>query len=242
MCGLLAEGQVAAPLGGQLQRPLGLVEGDVGLDAAGRRHRHPLAARRQHGRCWSPSSGRLLGRGAVTGILVQPLQQVAHLLDALGNPCDLLAHAVQLGLLLGAGAALVVLQRREPDARLVVARLLGLELLALGAAALDHARRLFSSLASPTACALSSGNAEDSSMALRTMVNASSRRVIITGGGLRPILCRAASSAEIAPWRCSSVPRSCLSSTSSSAELRLDLARARPRSAGCACRSRPAGR
>ena len=53
-------------------------------------------------------------------------------------------------------------------------------------------------------------------MALRTIDSASSRRVIITGGGLRPMRCMAASSAAIVPWRCSSEPRRCFSCASSS--------------------------
>ena len=43
-------------------------------------------------------------------------------------------------------------------------------------------------------------------MALRTIESASSRRVTITGGGLRPMRCMAASREEIVPWRCSSEP------------------------------------
>ena len=53
-------------------------------------------------------------------------------------------------------------------------------------------------------------------MALRTIVSASSRRVTITGGGLRPMRCMAASRAEIEPCRSSSDPRKCLSCASSS--------------------------
>ena len=59
-------------------------------------------------------------------------------------------------------------------------------------------------------------------MALRTMVSASSRRVTITGGGLRPMRCMAASRAEIEPCRDSSDPRRCLL-------LRLELSQTRLR-------------
>ena len=62
--------------------------------------------------------------------------------------------------------------------------------------------RSLSCSASATACPLSSGKADASSMALRTMDRASSRRVTITGGGFLPMRCMAASSAEIEPWRC----------------------------------------
>ena len=44
----------------------------------------------------------------------------------------------------------------------------------------------------------------------------SSRRVTITGGGFRPMRCMAPSSAEIEPWRASSVSRRCFSCASSS--------------------------
>ena len=61
-------------------------------------------------------------------------------------------------------------------------------------------------------------------MALRTIDRASSRRVTITGGGLRPMRCMAASRPEIDPCRCSSVPRSCRSCVSQFAQPRLDEA------------------
>ncbi len=76
--------------------------------------------------------------------------------------------------------------------------------------------RSLSCSARASACSRMAGNAEASSMALRTMSSASSLCVIITGGGFRPMRCIAARSAAMLSWRCSSVPRRWRSWASSS--------------------------
>ena len=67
------------------------------------------------------------------------------------------------------------------------------------------------------ACVPSSGKAEASSMALRTILSASSRCVMRTGGGLRPMRCSAARSLAICPWRWPSEPLISFSCACSSA-------------------------
>ena len=101
--------------------------------------------------------------------------------------------------------------------------------------------RSFELLGERHGLAASSGKAEASSMALRTMASASSRRVTITGGGLRPMRCMAASSAEIEPCRASSVPRSS-SPAPRARRAAIRSGSAAPRSAGSAWPSPPAAR
>ena len=214
MYGFLAEGQVAASLSRQLQRPLGLVERELGLDADGApviapsclRSAPALPAPARRLWQWSPPCPCPAAAAARSSprrpwLSLRPLGARRRARPGNGR---------WRGALSSCSAAS---RMRASSWRVFSATSFSRSAWPL----LITASRLFSSLARPTACHLSSGKAEDSSMALRTMVKASSRRVTITGGGLRPILCRAASSAERVPWRSSSVPRSFFSSTSSSA-------------------------
>ncbi len=136
----------------------------------------------------SPESGRF------GDLLIELCDQLAQVVDVFRDIRRGLPYLLELGLTLRERLLLGLEEAREPRAGLVEARRLSLELVAFGADVGHHADQLVELGGELKGLGAHFGKVVAMSMALLTIASASSRRVMMTGGGLRPMRCKAASS------------------------------------------------